>query len=143
MPHRFRDTGNWFSTTKQSDSFIAVAWFLTLLALPATCVRRCGLHLIQAPGMAWCRPGQWLQQCLGVRWNWHRETWTVRGTGAQACVEALKRCEDLTAQKTDRDTLQHCDFVNAKASSSFFQARARPVAGERAGSISLGFQGRQ
>lgn len=44
------------------------------------------------------QPGQWIQRLCGIRTNWHREQWSLRGGSAADVMKALAKCEEITEQ---------------------------------------------
>ena len=98
--------------------------WLDLLRLIPVCPKSFGVHTLQASLLAWLRPGLWMQRCLGVRTNWHKETWKLQARAAKGgtrpqlkladVFRTLSLCETLDEQlpreKLPLDALRLADF---------------------------------
>ena len=87
------------------------------------------MHLLQAPPMAYLRPGQWMQWLFGCTpvGNWHREVWVVRAaTGidlnAGDVLNLLKGCTRLKEQVThsEHPAIKAADFLVRRCTVSEF-----------------------
>ena len=95
---------------------------IDLLRLVPVCPKSCNVHALQAPMLYRCRPGQWFQKLCGLKTNWHRESWSVRGTDRGQVMEALSKCESLTEQpcRSELPQLRRADFRVYRQSSNRF-----------------------
>jgi hypothetical protein len=84
---------------------------LDLLRLIPVCPTSWGVHKLQAPMLYRVRPGQWVQKLCGIRTNWHREQWRIKGSAAEV-MSALMKCEELTEQpcRSELPQFRRADF---------------------------------
>ena len=96
---------------------------LDLLRLIPVCPKSCGAHTLQAPLLAYLRPGLWVQRCLGLRMNWKRERWLIHDTKSSSEVMSILRtCESIRQQPTSSTKPQmiNADFVVHRVTDTFF-----------------------
>ena len=100
---------------------------MDLLRLIPTCPESWGLHIWQAPMLAWCRPGQWAHRFGSFPYrNSHRESWSLTTAAGESAdfddvLRALAKCEALEVQATSPRAplaIRAANFRLAKADAS-------------------------
>jgi len=97
---------------------------LKVISYLPVCPDSWGMHLRQAPNMAYFRPGQWVQTMLNLQTNWAHETWIMQDVQPAMIVKALAKSDQLTEQKTNatNPALRKAEFLTHVQEPAFWQA---------------------